>query len=586
MKALYLEPDEEITSVIDRLRAINDDEVAIVVPKRAGILQSIINLKLLRYQSEQLKKRISIVTTDKTGRNLASAVGLTVYQRLPEGEEVSEAAINEPSAAPVPITFKKRSQPKSDKAPKITKRSVEEPTEIKSDPEIIPVRRQPKADIVAPSEPVEAETASSENKSLRDRLPRLSMPTVRKPNLPKPSIPKPKLSKPSLPQAGWPIAVAVLVALLIGGGVAAAVTLPKADITVTPNTQPFSVDIPVTLSARALSVDAGGNVLPAKVIEVSKDGSATLDTTGTKDAGEKASGEITVVNTLPRNQSMVTRTRFAAPDGRIFRAQSAISVPAGGQSKVTVLADDGGEAGNLPAGTKLIIPGLGGTDAVYGQVDTALTGGTSTPSPEVSAGDVEKGKQALAVAVAKDAVPEAKGKLAVGYALSDQASATTILNSTPDPKPGTSAKTFTTAGKVRVRYFTYQDGELQKVIKEDLKAKIPPGSDLVEERISQMFVPTSESADTLVGVMRISTFAVPQISRDGVKAAVVGKSAAEAKTALTAMGVRDVKVTLSPFWVNSVPGKLERIEIHYRTGVSEPVSSATPTASASPVPAL
>ena len=86
MKALYLEPDEEITSVVDRLKEIDDEEVAIVVPKRAGLLQSIVNLKLLRYQAEQMKKKISLVTTDKTGRNLASAVGLTVHQKLPEGK--------------------------------------------------------------------------------------------------------------------------------------------------------------------------------------------------------------------------------------------------------------------------------------------------------------------------------------------------------------------------------------------------------------------------------------------------------------------------------------------------------------------
>src|SRR5262245_61028237 len=111
MKALYLEPDEEITSLVDRLQEIDDPDVAIVIPKRAGVLQSIINLKLLRYQAEQQKKRISIITTDKTGRNLAAAVGLTVHQKLPDGEAAAEKtspAVKDRSASPVQIGYREK----------------------------------------------------------------------------------------------------------------------------------------------------------------------------------------------------------------------------------------------------------------------------------------------------------------------------------------------------------------------------------------------------------------------------------------------------------------------------------------------
>ncbi|MEJ7660498.1 MAG: hypothetical protein WKG07_13240 [Hymenobacter sp.] len=117
MKAFYLEPDEEITSVIDRLKTIDEREVAIVIPKRAGLLQSIINLKLLKQQGERQHKELSIITTDKTGRNLASAVGLTVYQKLPKGGEVSAPAPAAP-VAEVPIELRKR--PPADQAAKRT----------------------------------------------------------------------------------------------------------------------------------------------------------------------------------------------------------------------------------------------------------------------------------------------------------------------------------------------------------------------------------------------------------------------------------------------------------------------------------
>src|SRR3990167_345002 len=81
-KVIYLEPDDEITSVIDKIKKVNQDKVILVVPKAATILQSVVNLKILKQQTVRLGKAISIVTSDETGRNLAGQIGLTVYRDL------------------------------------------------------------------------------------------------------------------------------------------------------------------------------------------------------------------------------------------------------------------------------------------------------------------------------------------------------------------------------------------------------------------------------------------------------------------------------------------------------------------------
>ncbi|MCL5795727.1 MAG: hypothetical protein M1338_05245, partial [Patescibacteria group bacterium] len=79
---IYLEADEEITSVIDKLKKLNANSVSLVIPKGAGILQSIVNLKILKREAESLGKDIALVTQDKIGRNLASQVGLSVYEQI------------------------------------------------------------------------------------------------------------------------------------------------------------------------------------------------------------------------------------------------------------------------------------------------------------------------------------------------------------------------------------------------------------------------------------------------------------------------------------------------------------------------
>ena len=620
MKALYLEPDEEITSVVDRLKEIDDEEVAIVVPKRAGLLQSIVNLKLLRYQAEQQQKRISLVTTDKTGRNLASAVGLTVYQKLPEGKvkgappQPTESAIKEP-VQEIPIKFRKQPPPDDAKSDELDADDIS--YKKGADPEIVTrtiaveetveATLSPEPEAGSESAAPETTKAAPQGEPLPGTLPPKDSPDTDKPSrslsskLKIPKVKLPKIGKPKLRRnardgaanakpgkhLGWKIAAGVVLALLLAGGVAAAVVLPKATVTVIPKTTPVTADLPLTFSTQAPAVDPDGNVVPAKTIEVTKDVSRQITSTGRSEGGDKASGDITVVNTLPRNQSLVARTRFQAPDGRIYRADSGVVVPAGGKTTAHVTADEGGLAGNLAAGTRLTVPGLKGSEAVYGQAEAALAGGSDSANVNVSAADVERAKQELASQAAQEAVGEAKPKLAVGYTIDPKAAATTVLSSATDPAVGTAAQKFTISGKVRVTYFTYQPQDLKQVLGPDLNSKVPAGAELVDKR-TDTFLVKQASDNQLSGTMRIETAAASNVSKDKIKEQIKGKKPAEAKAALQSDGqISDIRISLFPFWVLSVPGSLNKIDVRFDSGsAAGTVPTPSPAASASVTPQL
>ena len=114
--ALYLEVDEDITSAIDKLKSAPEGPVQIVVPKRSTLLQSIINLKLLKKAADSSNRELVLVTTDRIAGELAARVGLSVAPAVgaktvvpdakqPEApgtnEEVIEASDPEPPA-PIP----------------------------------------------------------------------------------------------------------------------------------------------------------------------------------------------------------------------------------------------------------------------------------------------------------------------------------------------------------------------------------------------------------------------------------------------------------------------------------------------------
>lgn len=91
----YIDIDEEIISAVSRLRNSGQGENVFIFPKRALILQSIINLRLLEREANKLGKKVIVVSQDEAGRKLAEKAGLLVeeYQdQMLQGSAMKETA--------------------------------------------------------------------------------------------------------------------------------------------------------------------------------------------------------------------------------------------------------------------------------------------------------------------------------------------------------------------------------------------------------------------------------------------------------------------------------------------------------------
>lgn len=73
---LYIEADEEVTTIISRLHVAHHENVALIVPQHSLLLQSIINLRLLAREAKKQKKNIVIVTQDEEGVTFAQKIGI------------------------------------------------------------------------------------------------------------------------------------------------------------------------------------------------------------------------------------------------------------------------------------------------------------------------------------------------------------------------------------------------------------------------------------------------------------------------------------------------------------------------------
>ena len=64
-KLLYLDADSEITEAIEKLKKAKEKEVRIIAPARSSLLQSSVNIKLLKKAAKDNDKSLVLVTNDK-----------------------------------------------------------------------------------------------------------------------------------------------------------------------------------------------------------------------------------------------------------------------------------------------------------------------------------------------------------------------------------------------------------------------------------------------------------------------------------------------------------------------------------------
>src|SRR5438093_846210 len=95
---IYVESEEEIPELVERLRRYHGEDTMLVLPMRSRIGQSRFNFQLLRNYSARLGKRVTVVCDDPAVQKMASESGFPVFGAVsPDGEGIpSEAETAQP----------------------------------------------------------------------------------------------------------------------------------------------------------------------------------------------------------------------------------------------------------------------------------------------------------------------------------------------------------------------------------------------------------------------------------------------------------------------------------------------------------
>ncbi len=287
----------------------------------------------------------------------------------------------------------------------------------------------------------------------------------------------------------------------------------------------------------------------------------------------KAAGEIVIYNNFSSvSQTLVATTRFAAPDGKVYRLDNTVTVPGaesvGGKLtpssiRAAVTADAPGEKYNLSPGVKFRIPGFEGSakyNGFYAELKDPLSGGfigeTSLPSEEdmkVAMTDAGKSlEEVIKTQFLFNLPPEVKVlNNAYEFKITE-----TKVNEVAD-KSG--KFTITVYGEAKLVGF--REPELVQVIGKGLIGK--SGNDFkVENYELEYGDPTLGAGGVLNVPVKFKSVWTRTFNIDHFKSEAAGKKRADLQALVFSIpGIQSGEARLWPFWVTRVPKNTDRIII-------------------------
>lgn len=340
-------------------------------------------------------------------------------------------------------------------------------------------------------------------------------------------------------------------------------TLGSAQITIKPRKQPLNFQIKASASNIATAINLDFNRVPGQHFGYKDEESGTFPTTGQKEVVQKAGGKITIYNKSASSQRLVATTRFKSPSGLIFRIPETISVPAAtgsginlkeGSIESLVYADKAGSDYNISPAI-FTIPGFEGTpkfNDFYAKSTQSMTGGIIGPSKVVTEEDFAKAQETIT----------AKLKEKVLRALKDQAGELKILDSTEiklDPpvtnaKVGGAAETLQMTIKGVASTMAFRKSDALELVKSYVSQK--GDLELLEKNLTINYLNPQNNADNSIMTFDIQATgqSATNIDQDKILKDILGmREDAIRNYFKNIKEIESARVTLSPFWVTSIP---------------------------------
>jgi hypothetical protein len=535
---IYLEADDEVTTVVRRLRNAEGARVVLVAPGRSRATSSVVALRLLARVGEEAGVTIA-VAGDALTRSLADEAELDTYASVEDARNARPAA------------------------------SAEAPTRQAS---IHVVRGEGASDETAPV-PLSAVVAPAAAAPIEEATQQRPVAVVPR------HAPAARAWRRAFPLAAI---LAPLALLVVGGVVLGAILLPAATILLTPRSEPIG---PVEYEISVPGPDR---------IDGTVEATATVSATGTYQIQAAAVGTVFLFN-FNTIEVLVEQGTFVAAGEQAFATAEAVVVPAGtltsegriqaGEQAVGVTAAVVGEAANVPAaaidtivneGTAARLRGFPNNPERLVVNPEATAGGIDTTGTEIIQADVDTAVAALRAGLDEQLAAALGSSGSAPFADAVEAPEPVIqgVDGLVGRRDETEAQI---SGSLAYDRLSAERADVVALAEEQLASDasvLPSGHALLPDATRVTIGEARVDAEELVVAVSVTGASAPLPDPGEVLRRVRGRSAQAAEAALADLGT--ATVDLWPGWVESVPELDWRIDLRIDSAAEGPVPSATP----------
>lgn len=291
-----------------------------------------------------------------------------------------------------------------------------------------------------------------------------------------------------------------------------------------------------------------------------------VSTTAGKAVDAISRGKVRITNTYSKPQPLVATTRLLTSDGRLYRIDDTVNVPAGGTVDVAAHSDKAGAQFAFDAKTRFTIPGLdtGLQKLIYAESITPFKGESKTVKT-LAQSDIDAGQKTLTDAVLEQAKKTLFAEVADSR-FTESAYLVKVIETKTDVKPGEEAERFLMSLKLNVTGVFYPKADMEALVKQRLQERIPEGRDVVASDPTKTTF-SVENADASSESATVSVSAEvetrlgegsPSLTKD----IILGLPIADAEQKLETLdGIESVTITVHPSWVRRLPTQKGNITV-------------------------
>lgn len=549
---IYIDVEDDITAIIGKVKGAKSKIVALIPPKRVGVLQSAVNLRLLARAAKQTNRHLVLISGNSALTALAAQAGIPSARTLQ----------SKPELAAIPSEDDDTTEDIIDGADL----PVGEIARI--DGEAIPPKEAPAVDSAIRASNAEAAATAVT-----------------------PAQPRPRRGGGKVPNFDTFRKRMVLgvgaFALLIGFLVWAIWFAPSATITIAARTIDSSANPKVALATDA-KTDASSGTIKSVRQEIKKEVSLAFDATGEKEVGEKAKGQVVFRNCEATSPIVIAAGTGVSAGGLTYITQAAVTTPGmtvsggacnpGVSQPVAVVAEDIGENFNVDSGTQFNVTGQvsGGQFSFRATASTDIDGGSRKKVKVVTKEDVDKAAEQVANEGASDMKKQLIEKFGGGVITIDASFAANKDGVTSIPAIDAEAADGKAklAGNVSYAMIGVANSEAGRFLDDYFAKQI---KDKENQRVynngaeKTTFVDVvSAGGSGFTATMTATAKFGPKIDDAAVRAEARGKKYGDVQSTIERIsGVESVDIKFSPFWVRTVPNDENRIIVKFNLNESK-----------------